>query len=77
MSWIIRRIAALHPAMQGFLAFCLWNVLFVLGLLALENHHYTVVRFWIAAGAIGIMSVARGAARLFWPEEWNLIEKQK
>jgi hypothetical protein len=38
MSWIIRRIAALHPAMQGFLAFCLWNVLFVLGLLALENH---------------------------------------
>jgi hypothetical protein len=56
----IRRVyEALHPDIQSFLVFVLWNVLFVLGLLALENRHYTIVRIYICAGAIGFMFIGK------------------
>jgi hypothetical protein len=75
-KWVLRCIASLHPDLRGFLALALWFALFVLGLFALEDRHYVAVRIYILFGAIGIMSVARWAARLLWPEEWNLVENK-
>jgi hypothetical protein len=73
-KWVLKRLALLNSDLRGFLVFVLWNVLFGFGLLAFEDHHYTIVRFYILMGSIGIISVARWLGRVLWPEEWKALE---
>jgi hypothetical protein len=48
-----------HHDAAGFLAFALWVALVYIGLTALEGHRYTIVRFFIIMGAVGIVYVGK------------------
>ena len=70
-KWVPKLFASL-PSLSAFLILAMFFVLFVLGLV--YSHDDKVVRIYILFGAIGIMSAARWAARMFYPDEWKAIE---
>jgi hypothetical protein len=74
IKWLLRRLALVNSDLRGFLAFVLWNALLYLGMQALEDRHYIVVRFYILMRSIGIMSVAGWFGRVLWPEEWKALK---
>jgi hypothetical protein len=73
-KWVPKLFASL-PSLSGFLVIALWVVLVVLG--RVYEGEDTIVRIYILFGAIGMMSAARWAARMFYPDEWKAIENMR